>query len=332
VTSPDVGGAYRRWAALEAHGISPLYEEWALGVASDEEVVDLIAELPVGKRQPNLVFAASRLHGAPEQNWHEFRAWLVGNWSTVKQAAMTRSTQTNEAGRCATLLPLLAGIPGPIALLEVGASAGLCLYPDRYSYRYRAAQGTHTIDPATGPSAVVLECDLVGEMPPTALPDIVWRAGLDLNPLDPASADDMAWLTALVWPEHGHRRSNLRAASRIAAAEPARLVKGDLVDDLPGLAAQAPRGATLVVFHSAVLAYIPAARRVEFADLLADLSATWISNEGFGVLPFVAQQLPGDLDADRKFVVSIDGHPVALAGGHGQSYETIGGSLADGGN
>ena len=44
--------------------------------------------------------------------------------------------QTNEAGRCAVLLPVLAALPQPLALLEVGASAGLCLYPDRYAYRY----------------------------------------------------------------------------------------------------------------------------------------------------------------------------------------------------
>ena len=47
-----------------------------------------------------------------------------------------RRTQTNEPRRCATLLPALAQLDGPLALLEVGASAGLCLYPDRYSYRY----------------------------------------------------------------------------------------------------------------------------------------------------------------------------------------------------
>ncbi len=40
---------------------------------------------------------------------------------------MSKRTQTNEPGRCAVLLPLLAALPQPLALLEVGASAGLCL-------------------------------------------------------------------------------------------------------------------------------------------------------------------------------------------------------------
>jgi hypothetical protein len=34
------------------------------------------------------------------------------------------------------LLPVLTALPQPLALLEDGASAGLCLYPDRYAYRY----------------------------------------------------------------------------------------------------------------------------------------------------------------------------------------------------
>jgi Uncharacterized protein conserved in bacteria (DUF2332) len=34
-----------------------------------------------------------------------------------------RATQTNEAGRCAVLLPVLAALPQPLALLDVGASA-----------------------------------------------------------------------------------------------------------------------------------------------------------------------------------------------------------------
>jgi hypothetical protein len=47
---------------------------------------------------------------------------------------LAQSTQTNEPGRCAALLPMLARLPEPLALLEVGASAGLCLLPDFYTY------------------------------------------------------------------------------------------------------------------------------------------------------------------------------------------------------
>ncbi|MGV4926084.1 DUF2332 domain-containing protein [Streptomyces sp. BHT-5-2] len=33
------------------------------------------------------------------------------------------------------MLPVLAALPQPLALIGVGASAGLCLYPDRYRSR-----------------------------------------------------------------------------------------------------------------------------------------------------------------------------------------------------
>ena len=41
--------------------------------------------------------------------------------------------------------------------------------------------------------------DATGLTPPTALPRVGWRAGIDLNPLDVTSADDRAWLEALIW-------------------------------------------------------------------------------------------------------------------------------------
>ena len=105
-----------------------------------------------------------------------------------------RATQTNEAGRCAVLLPVLAALPQPLALLEVGASAGLCLYPDRYAYRYG--------DQVLGAGEPVLDCAATGVAPPPARPEVVWRAGLDLNPLDVTDPADVAWLDALIWPEH----------------------------------------------------------------------------------------------------------------------------------
>ena len=38
---------------------------------------------------------------------------------------LARRTQTNEPARCAVLLPALAQLPQPLALIEAGASAGL---------------------------------------------------------------------------------------------------------------------------------------------------------------------------------------------------------------
>ena len=71
----------------------------------------------------------------------------------VRGVMLARRTQTNEAGRCAALLPVLARLPQPLALLEVGAAAGLCLLPDRYGYDY----GERRL-PAPSPDAPVFPC------------------------------------------------------------------------------------------------------------------------------------------------------------------------------
>ncbi|MHA7264664.1 DUF2332 family protein [Arthrobacter sp. TMN-37] len=113
----------------------------APGVAGDAGAQALVGGLPPAKRLPSLVFAAARSRGAPLADHAIFRRWLLSNWQEVAAVIRTRSTQTNEAGRCAVLVPQLAAIDGPVALLEVGASAGLCLYPDRYSYTYQCADG-----------------------------------------------------------------------------------------------------------------------------------------------------------------------------------------------
>lgn len=310
---------YRRFAEAEARGGSPCYEEWALGVASDAECLALLDELPVARRQPNLLFAAARYTGVPANPFPAFRQALLANWPDIRTVMLARRTQTNEPGRCAVLLPLLARLPQPLALLEMGASAGLCLYPDRYSYRY----GNHQrLDPPEGPARAVLDCEITGPVPiPTALPRVVWRAGIDLNPLDVTDPDDVRWLEALIWPEHDHRRARLAAALEVARTEPARIVAGDLNERLTALAAEAPRDATLVVFHSAVLAYLDAGSRAAFVDTVRGLDARWIANEGSGALPVTAPPSP---QPDRAlFLLTLDNEPVAYSAGHGQSLHWL---------
>jgi len=234
---------------------------------------------------------------------------------------LTHSTQTNEAARCAVLLPLLSQIDGPVALIEVGASAGLCLYPDRYSYRYATPTGVAMLNPVDGPSTVELPCTITDANTPVRLPEVVWRAGIDLNPIDVRNRDDLVWLEMLVWPEHEARRKRIRAAAAMIIADPPFLVRGDLLEMLPGLVDQAPNGATVVVFHSAVLVYLSSEQRQQFVDLVTSLDVTWISNEGVTVLPAIDAQLQ-DPTAGRT-VLAKDGVAVARTGPHGQSYQGL---------
>ena len=318
----DVAARYDRFAREEAPGRSALYETWA-GLARDEPAVTaVLARIRETHRQPPLVFAVSRLLGAPERPDDAWASWVVANADALVIGCEARSIQTNEPLRCAALLPALALIPGPIALVEIGASAGLCLYPDRYSYRYRMPDGTvAAIDPPTGPSAVVLDSAWSGGPPPTALPQIVWRAGIDLSPLDPADPRDRAWLEGLVWPGEEGRRERIAAAAAIAAAEPALLARGDATAPgvIAALAASAPPDATLVVTTPGVLAHVPRIGRRRVIDA-ARSAGRWITLDAPSLHDGWATPVPRDWPGSR-FALALDGEVLAAVDPLGASVE-----------
>lgn len=315
---------YRDFAERQSAD-SPCYRAWALAVSADTEVLALLDTLPPAKRQPHLVLAAARWHGAGAGPYAGLRSVLLDRWDDVRATVLARATQTNEVGRCATLLPVLASLPGPLALLEVGASAGLCLFPDRYGYRYTGSVEA-SLDPPSGAGEVVLDCVVEGTAPvPDRLPEVVWRGGIDLHPLDVGDDDAMAWLQTLVWPEHQDRRARLAAAVRLVRPDPPALVGGDLVEQLAGLAATVPEEATMVVFHSAVLAYLSPGARARFVEMVTALRGYWVSNEGPAVLPVPGAGTPpvGSAVGVAPFLLALDGRPVAWTHGHGRAIHWL---------
>jgi hypothetical protein len=310
----SVAENYRRFAALEARGRSPLYELFSQGVADDPAVLERITTLPTTKRQPNLLLAAVQYLYGTSQDYPAFRGLILDHWTEVSATMLERRTQTNEVGRCATLLPLLMNLPQPLALLEVGASAGLCLVPDRYRYDY----GGDAFGDEQSP--VILRCQPRGNTPvPDRLPEVVWRKGLDLDPIDVGDESATRWLEALVWPGEGDRLDRLRAAISVAFDDPPSLIRGDLRDGLEEIVADIPSDATLVVFHSAVLAYVPAEDRERFASDVAKLGGFWIANEGAGVFPAIRRHL-GDAELAEhqgSFLLSCNGDPIAWTDPHG---------------
>jgi hypothetical protein len=307
---------YRSFAK-HAEPASPSYAVLCRGVAGDAELLALLDALPTPKRQPNLLLGAVRYLGGPVADFPAFRQFVLDRWPELSATMLARRTQTNEPRRCTALLPVLAGLTGPLALLEIGASAGLCLQPDRYAYVYAGEAGEHRI----GPGPVELRTRTRGPLPlPTRMPDVVWRAGLDLHPLDIGDDDTVRWLECLIWPEQTDRFAVLSGAVALARADPIRVVAGDLRTDLPALAAAAPPGATLVVYHSAALAYVAEADRAGFAATVLKVAAdrptgtVWIGNEAPGVVPGSELAAPGK----TGFVLTVDRTPVAHTGPHGE--------------
>lgn len=316
---------------------SPCFRDWSLAIAEDPEVLAWLAALPAGKAQPNLVLAAARWHGVPAPGpYAALREALLGPASeAIRATVLERRTQTNEVRRLATLVPAFAalavdgGAPDePVALVEVGASAGLCLYPDRWGYRWTDPAGRTLAEaPLAGAGELSCTVDLhpgAAGPPayPSAPPAVAWRAGLDLHPLDVTDPDTTGWLETLVWPEHDDRRELLRRAVEVARADPPDLREGDLLTDLPALVEEAAAHGPVVVFHSAVVAYLVEEDRARFHDLMTDLVAAgacrWVSNEGPNVLPRVTATGP-EPPATPTFVLGVDGRAVAWTHGHGRS-------------
>lgn len=312
---------YDQYASTWFAGHSAVYASWAAHVAATPRLAGLIATLPPAKRQPNLVFAACRFLGCPDADPGTWEAFVHGNWPDLHAVILGHRTQTNEPRRCATLLPafgLIAARTGkPLALIEVGPSAGLCLLPDLYSYQYDG--GTHL-----GTGTPLLRCATTGHPPlPASLPEVASRTGVDLNPLDGTDPETARWLEALVWPGQDERLATLRAALATLAASGTprpRLVDGDLNARVAELVAEVPASHTAVVFHSAVLAYLEPADRARFAATMATLDCSWVSNENF-FMDEAGQTVPS-AHGDR-FTLALDGRPLAYTGQHGATLDWI---------
>ncbi len=284
------------------------------------------------------MLAAARFLGARIGPYPDFRAFLDAHWADVSRMVLTRATQTNEAGRCATLLPSLAQIAAaggrPLALLEVGASAGLNLFPDRYGYEYDAGARGHPAGPGRrcsrqlpgpglrrhrpGPAPGGAPSGGVagGNRPqPPRCPEPRRRrlaggadlAGAGLPPRAAAPGDRRG--AGRPAPPGG--RGPQRPARRPGRAGAVGRHAGGLPQRGPGL----PRcgGPGPVPRHHG------AARR--------RTGCHWLSNEGHTViLQADGSSVVPEMDDERlrgRFLLLHNGKPVAITGPHGQSLEWL---------
>jgi hypothetical protein len=183
-------------------------------------------DAPLRHFYPNLVADPLPSSGA----WPAFRAFCLERRSAIHQLITTRYVQTNEPARSSYLLPAFhvahqLGDGRPLALIEVGCSAGLNLCFDCFTYhsadglRYGAPESTLTLD-------VELRGHRRPNLPHAPTP-IARRIGIDLQPIRLADRDQTRWLEALVWPEQHERRQQLLLALGIASQMPLELHAGD---------------------------------------------------------------------------------------------------------
>ncbi len=186
-----------------------------------------------------------------------FRDFVERNRIEVTRLIESRVTNTNEVGRSALLhagfRELAKSSPEPLALIEIGPSAGLNLLWDRYGVRYMRAGRIAAV--VGSDSRLVLDCELRGAATPPAgpMPLVARRLGLEANPVDLTDQDDRDWLRALVWPTDLARLERLTSAVALFEQDRPEIRAGDALALLPDALAQAPREATLCVYHTIVL-------------------------------------------------------------------------------
>lgn len=292
--------AFEHFAAYEALPASPLYAELARIVARDAFLTSLASPRLAGEPPANMLFGAvhrllvdrpdhplAAFYGSmtpaprpPAGVAPAFESFCRAQGPAIRRIVATRRVQTNEARRSGVLLPALGVIAraegAPIALVDVGTSAGFTLLVDRFRITYGGAGANFSTGPAGGRVAFTIEAR--GARPPPPPNGLVISAavGIDLLPVDPSDDESRRWLEALVWPEQADRRERLVASLAEARAHPPRIVEGDAVDVLPAVLASLPAGAVPVVVHQHVLSKISDAgvRRIDDAIIEASRGRT----------------------------------------------------------
>jgi hypothetical protein len=355
---------FRGFAAVVERDGGTTYPAICRAVAEDDEVLSLLDGAPLPQRRPLLLLAAvhflllsgvehalashydtvAEVRGIPLDRTGDvtvaFAAFCRTHRPELAELIATRTTQTNEVGRCTALLPGLChlaslyGWAEPLALLDLGTSAGLNLLFDDYSYTYRAAVGDGTRRAGAAGSAVALDCSSredVEHLPELRLPPVAARVGLDLSPVDPFSDDAARWLLACQWPDNLARFGRLRAAlaNVRVSPDPPRLERGDMVNDLERIAGTIPGDGPLVVFHSWVAAYLDEAQQRTLASEVRALGRTRPVHHLYCESPFETPGLPtppspvpreGPDLATVLVHIGPGGAPVRLADTHPHGY------------
>lgn len=314
---------YRRFGA-DVAGTSPLHERVAVALSESADALRAIGTAPARQRHPAGILAAlhdlamtgrapalAAAYAAADGDAAAAAAihTLLRMSDAVVALAGRRPVRSNETGRCAVLYPAVAEAAhrvgaNAIGLVDVGCRAGLDLNVDRVGIAY--SNGQSLGDPS---SPVQQSARIVGDrdLPERAIPEVVARIGIDVDPVDVTDADEARWLRACLPPDQPERIAMLDAEMALAATAPPLLLRGDALELVGDAIAGVPANALPVVTTTWALARLPLESRLRFLHRL-DESATgravaWVSVEGVGVAPAIPTL--GDRRASGHSIIGV---------------------------
>ena len=289
----DISIKFKRFAIHECKGSSPLYESLSLKIADDSEMLELASEARAGQPVPNLLFGAVHyliMKGyshplaefypsmtqqlLPTENIYPVFVDFCRQYSDkIIEQLRNKIVQTNEVNRCSYLYPVLSHIfkmaNKPLALIEIGTSAGLQLFVDKYSYSFATEEvfgnpesEVHLKSEIRGDKSLLNSCTHF---------DVATRIGIDLHINDVRNTEDYLWLKALIWPEHHERRELFEKAAGYVSNQTLRLIEGDGVEMLKSLGTDIPDEQVICVLHTHVANQMSAETKEELLKQIKEI-------------------------------------------------------------
>lgn len=224
--------------------------------------------------------------GPPSEIYPLFRDFCFQQKDNILALVSQRQVQINEVRRCAPLMLALAHATlgdrnRPLALVDVGAAAGLNLLLDHFYYDFGAAGRV-----GNPHAELKLSCEPRGSgvLPVSAgMPRIAWRVGIDVQPVDVSDPHATNWLVALCAPDDLRRLGMLRPALGIARKNRVEVVAGNACEALPKVLAGIPPDLTPCVIHCFTTHHFDAQELVRFHEILMHFGKTrdfhWVSLE-----------------------------------------------------
>ncbi|MGJ9385553.1 DUF2332 domain-containing protein [Salipaludibacillus sp. CF4.18] len=281
------------FAEKECKGSSLLYEFLSIKISKDDELLAICGNAGDGQPIPNLLFGAvhylllkGKEHPLKEfypsivnhpklykDSFDFFKDFCIKYRNEMESILKTRLVQTNEVRRCAYLYPVFCTVyekaKKPLALIEIGTSAGLQLLWDNYSYSYGQNDIYGNMD-----SKLHLTAEIKGENTPilhSTPPPVSTRMGIDLNTIDLNDEDEKLWLKSLIWTEHKERLFMFEEAASYMKEVPVSLFDGDGISLLSKFVDNISEDSVICIFHTHVANQIPLEMKNQLLQIVEDI-------------------------------------------------------------